>query len=81
MSKHEYIGNYELTYSKYLTYKDKWVTRHFNLGKCLGKDEAFMKAINFIHSNEQDRIDYGTMYVSDGWGNKFYAKGQQLCSC
>ena len=75
MSKREYIGNYELTYSKYLTYKDKWVTRHFNLGKCLGKDEAFMKAINFIHSNEQDRIDYGTMYVSDGWGNKFYAKG------
>ena len=74
MAKREWIGNYQLTYSKYLSYKDTWVTRTYSLGKCLGKDEAFMKAVRFIHVNEQDRINYDTMYVSDGWGNKFYAK-------
>ena len=70
----EWIGNYQLTYSKYLSYKDEWITRSFSLGKCLSKEEAFEKAVKFIHMNEQDRIDYNSMYVSDGWGNKFYAK-------
>ena len=74
MAKREWIGNYQLTYSKYLSYKNAWITRTYSLGKCLGKDEAFMKAVQFIHVNEQDRINYDTMYVSDGWGNKFYAK-------
>ena len=70
----EWIGNYQLTYDKYLSFRDAWVRRTFSLGKCLGKDEAFEKAVKFIHLNEQDRIYYDTMYVSDGWGNKFYAK-------
>lgn len=70
----EWIGNYQLTYDKYLSFRDTWVRCTFSLGKCLGKDEAFEKAVKFIHLNEQDRVNYDTMYVSDGWGNKFYAK-------
>ena len=74
MAKNEWIGNYILTYKKYLSYKDEWIVRTYNLGKCLGNVEAFQKAVAFIHANEQDRIDYNSMYVSDGWGNKFWAK-------
>ena len=74
MAHREWIGNYQLTYRKYLSHKDVWIERTYSLGKCLGVDEACEKAVKFIHLNEQDRIDYNTMYVSDGWGNRFYAK-------
>lgn len=74
MAKREWIGNYHLTYKKYLSHKDSWIERTYSLGKCLSVDEACEKAVKFIHFNEQDRIDYDTMYVSDGWGNRFYAK-------
>ena len=69
----EWVGNYQLTYNKYLSYKDKWIQRTYSLGKCLSKNEAFDKAIQFIHTNEQDKIDWNSVVVSDGWGNKFKA--------
>ena len=74
MANREWVGNYQLTYLKYLSYKNVWIARTCSLGKCLGKEEAFEKAVNFINTNEQDRVDYNSMYVSDGWGNRFYAK-------
>lgn len=73
MAKREWIGNYQLHYREYYSYKNEWVMRTMNLGHCLNVQEACEKAVNFI-VRENLTVDYDTMYVSDGWGNKFYAK-------
>lgn len=73
MAKHEWIGNYKLYYSEYLSYKDVWVSKHVDLGYCLSVQEACEKAMNFI-IRENITVNYATMYVRDGFGNNFYAK-------
>lgn len=73
MARHEWIGNYQLHYKEYHSFKNEWVARTESLGKCLGVEEACEKAVQFI-IRENVTVDYDTMYVSDGWGNKFYAK-------
>ena len=72
MAKHDWIGNYKLHYAEYYSYKDRWVTRTANLGYCVTKNEAFQKAVAFI-TRENITTDYSTMYISDGFGNKFFA--------
>ena len=72
MAKHDWIGNYKLHYIEYYSYKDEWVARTANLGYCVTKDEALQKAVDFI-IRENITVDYSTMYVSDGFGNKFFA--------
>lgn len=72
MTRKEWIGNYQLHYSEFHSYKNEWVEKTAFLGKCLGVAEACEKAVNFI-IRENLTVDYSTMYVSDGWGNKFYA--------
>ena len=73
MAKRDWIGNYELHYDEFLSYKNEWVSKHTDLGYCLSVNEACEKAVNFI-IRENLNVNYDTMYVSDGWGNKFYAK-------
>ena len=73
MAKREWIGNYQLHFNEYHSFKNEWVARTEFLGKCLGVDEACEKAVKFI-LRENLTVDCDTMYVSDGWGNKFYAK-------
>ena len=72
MAKHEWIGNYKLHYVEYYSYKKEWVDRTTNLGRCLGKLEAISKAVDFL-TRENLTVDYTQLYISDGWGNKFYA--------
>ena len=73
MAKREWIGNYQLHFKEWLSYKNVYTWRTEPLGKCLGVDEACEKAVKLI-IRENLTVDYDTMYVSDGWGNKFYAK-------
>ena len=73
MAKREWVGKYKLYYSEYLSYKDEWINKQTDLGYCLGVNEACEKAVNFIIRENID-TDYLTMYVQDGFGNKFYAK-------
>ncbi len=73
MARHEWIGNYKLYYSEYLSYKNTWVSKWADLGHCLSVKEACEKAVNFI-IRENITVDYDTMYVRDGFGNNFYAK-------
>ena len=73
MAKREWIGNYKLYYSEYLSYKNTWVSKQTDLGYCLSVQEACEKAVNFI-VRESITVDYDTMYVRDGFGNNFYAK-------
>lgn len=70
MAKREWIGNYQFHYAVYYNYKNEWVTRQTNLGKCLGIAEAVDKAVAFME-NCEDVIK--PLYLSDGWGNKFKA--------
>lgn len=71
MAKREWIGNYKLHYMTYYSYKNEWVARQADLGKCLGVTEAIDKAIAFME-NCEDTIK--SLYLSDGWGNKFKAQ-------
>jgi len=73
MAKREWVGNYKLYYSEYLSYKDAWIAKQTDLGYCLSVGEACEKAVNFI-VRENITVDYDTMYVRDGFGNNFYAK-------
>lgn len=66
----EWIGNYKLQYSIYYSYKNEWVQREFDLGKCLGRAEATERAIAFL-SNCDDVVK--PICLVDGWGNKFAA--------
>jgi hypothetical protein len=75
MAKHDWIGNYKLHYVEYYSYKDVWVAREANLGYCVTKDEAFQKAVDFI-VRENITVDYEKTYISDGFGNKFFALGR-----
>ena len=70
MAKREWIGNYKLYYAVYYSYKNEWVARQTDLGKCLGRAEAVDKAVAFM-TNCEDTIK--PLYLSDGWGNKFKA--------
>ena len=69
MAKREWIGNYSFYYTEYLTHSSKTIIRNYNLGKCLGVDEAIEKAVAFM--SEQDHIT--PLYIRDGWGNKIKA--------
>ena len=73
MAKREWVGIYYLYFQKYLSYKDMYVWDSHCLGYCLGVDEACEKSVNFIIRENFD-VNYDTMYVMDGWGNKIYAK-------
>ena len=70
MAKREWIGNYKLHYAVYYSYKNEWVARQTDLGKCLGVAEAVDKAVSFME-NCEDTLK--PLYLSDGWGNKFKA--------
>lgn len=72
MAKREWVGNYDLVYEEYLSYKDMWVPRITKLGKCISVDEACEKAMNFL-IRENVTVNYDTMYVVDGWNECFYA--------
>lgn len=70
MAKREWIGNYKLHYAIYYSYKDEWVQRQADLGKCLSRAEATDKAVAFM-MNADEVIK--PLYLSDGFGNKFAA--------
>ena len=64
----EWIGNYDLHYEWYNDHRDKWVKWKMPLGRCLSKDEAIDKAIDyFLH---ETRAKCRNAYIEDGWGNK-----------
>ena len=73
MAKREWIGNYKLHYVEYFSYKQEWVAFTTDLGHCLGNEEAFKKAVDFL-IRENLTVDYSQTYISDGFGNKFWAK-------
>lgn len=73
MAKHDWIGNYKLHYVEYHSYKDEWIAREANLGYCVTTAEALQKAVDFI-IRENITVDYEKLYVSDGFGNKFFAR-------
>ena len=54
--RNEWIGNYELHYTEYVSYKDEWIAKTTNLGKCLGNDEARIKAVQFIIRENLARV-------------------------
>ncbi len=72
MAKREWIGNYKLHYVEYHSYKNEWIARTADLGRCLCNLEAMNKAVDFI-IRENLTVDYSQLYITDGWGNKFYA--------
>lgn len=72
MAKREWIGNYQLRFDQYFSYKDEYVTKTVDLGKCLGNGEAFTKAVAYLVRENVD-ADPASMVVIDGWGNEFKA--------
>lgn len=73
MARSEWMGKYRLHYVEYISYKNIWLAKQTDLGYCLNVREACEKAVQFI-IRENLTIDYNKTYVSDGWGNKFFAK-------
>ena len=72
MAKREWIGNYKLHYLEWLSYKNEYVARTVDLGKCLGNEEAFARAVQYLVRENLD-VDPASLYITDGWGNKFMA--------
>jgi len=70
MAKREWVGNYKFHYAVYYSYKNEWVQRQADMGKCLCRAEAIEKAIAFMNRCEET---IKPLYLSDGWGNKFKA--------
>ena len=68
--RNEWVGNYKLHYSIYYSYKNEWINREADLGKCLGHAEAVERAVAYL-ANCNDVVK--PLYLSDGWGNKFTA--------
>ena len=71
MAKREWIGNYILYVEEYQSYKNKWVKYAFNLGKCLGEDEAIERAVALI-TREFATEKIRDVYIVNGWGNIIY---------
>jgi len=72
MAKREWVGTYELAYEEWFPCREMWIPKVENLGRCLCVDEACEKAMNFI-VRENLNVKYDTMFIVDGWKNKFYA--------
>ena len=71
MAKREWIGNYTLYVEDYQNYKNEWVKRAFDLGKCLGEDEAVDRAIACI-AREFTTNKIRDVHIVNGWGNVIY---------
>ena len=68
--KREWIGDYQLHYQEFHSYKNEWIGRSVSLGYCMGNDDAINKAISFL--NNQD-YQCKPLYIRDGWGNNIKA--------
>ena len=67
MAKREWVGTYTLHVEDYLNYKSKWVEKWFDLGKCLGEDEACERAVACI-MREFTTNKLRNIYIVNGWG-------------
>ena len=66
MSRNEWIGPYKLYYKEFNPYKNTWIARQQDLGKCLSVFEAATKAMAFL-SKQDEKVEI--LYLKDGFGN------------
>ena len=68
---HEWIGEYWFICEEYQSYKNEWTEVSISLGRCLGNDEACIKAVQTI-TREFSNSRIRNAYILDGWGQLIY---------